>query len=162
MTLPVELRPGDVCLYRRKGLFGWIISIVSNSTIVHVEIYDGHGYSVASRDRIGVNRYPFRRSELAYVLRPNRLFNHPRATRWFLAEEGAPYGWMDLLNFALPSVTLDTAGFFCSEFAIEYLRHGDIELGNREPAVKISPRDFRLFDVLDEVWPEDTRPPEAV
>lgn len=163
MRFPEDLQPGDTLLYARKGIFGWIISLRSNSRLTHVECYEGRGMSVASRDGKGVNRYPFRREGLAHVLRPTRPFNLPRATRWFETQRGAGYGWADLLNFVLPSVIIDTDGYFCSEFAIAYLRHGDLEVGNREPAVKISPRDFRLFDVLQEVWPEDTRvqPDEA-
>ncbi len=157
MLIPDDLLPGDTLLYKRSGFFGWIISLRTGSVISHVEIFAGNGESVASRDGVGVGRYPFRTQGLGYVLRP-ATFHADLANKWFESVKGAKYSWIDLANFILPSVTVDSTGMFCSEFAVGYLRAGGVGLAHKEPTVKISPRDFRLFDALTEIWPEDTRP----
>lgn len=156
MRIPDDLLPGDVLLYKRRGKFGWIISFVSNSSIAHVEVYEGDGKSVASRDGKGVNRYPLRLDGLAYVLRP-ASFDLLSATKWFEAVQGKKYGWIDLANFAMPDLVVDSEGMFCSEFAVGYLRTGGVSIAHKMPAVKVSPRDFRYFDALVEIHPEDAR-----
>jgi hypothetical protein len=70
MSLLRTLKPGDVLLYKPKGLFGWLIRVKTWHKIAHVECYVGDGLSVASRDGKGVGKYPLRSSELAVVCRP--------------------------------------------------------------------------------------------
>jgi hypothetical protein len=153
MTLTDFLIPGDVLLYRPKGLFGWIIRIKTWHPVGHCEVYIGNGESVASRDGQGVGRYPLRTSELFMVCRPKGHFNRIAAMKWFLALPKTPYGWLDLLAFA--GVKHDAKGIVCSPFCTEFQRAGGIDIFNGEPSRFIAPFQFALdpaydnFDVKD-------------
>jgi len=77
----VDLRRGDCLLYRPKGFFGWVIATKTWHPVAHVEVYAGNDHSWASRDGLGVNLYPIRMTELAYVLRPTAPVDLARALR---------------------------------------------------------------------------------
>jgi uncharacterized protein YycO len=115
-----NLRPGDCLLYSPKGVFGKIVQLKTWHPISHVEIYRGMGTSWASRDGQGVNSYPWRNTELAYVLRPTQTLYLTNADAWATLQIGTPYGWLELLEFI--NITHRGKGMFCSEFACYYYR----------------------------------------
>lgn len=161
MTLRDQLKPGDVLLYSPKGIFGWIIRVKTWHKVAHCEVYVGHGESVASRDGIGVGRYPLRTAQLTAVCRmkPDAIrdaagtilpFNLFKALVWFERMKGTSYGWGDLLNFA--GFNVDAWGIVCSPFCAKFLRAGGLDPFNGEPAQKIAPFQFELsncFEVFD-------------
>lgn len=136
------LLPGDVLLYKAKGLYGRIIAIKTWHPIGHVEVYIGNGFSVASRDGKGTGTYPLRLSELDTVCRPLVPFDVLRAMTWFQAQPHRDYGWADLLQFI--GMNVDTDGIVCSPFATEFSRAGGLDPFNNEPAVRIAPFQFAL------------------
>jgi hypothetical protein len=143
------LQAGDVLLYRATGLYGRLISFHSGSEIGHVEVYVGGGFSVASRDRLGVERYPLRTADLMDVLRPTTAFDLDAALDWFeQSAKGQPYSWTDLLAFVRAADDWDTRGWVCSPFAAAFLRIGGIPVFAGVPVNKIMPRDFRLIPEL--------------
>lgn len=122
------MRPGDVLLYSGSGFFSRIIKIKTFSHISHCEVYDGHGMSVASRDGVGVGRYPVRFRDLVYVLRPGSPFDVLKARRWFKTVDGQGYDWIGLLAFVSAKYQgRSNRRMFCSEFSTRYLRSGGFE-----------------------------------
>ncbi len=147
MDAKLFLKRGDILLYRPAGSFGWLISIKTWHRISHVEVYDGGRQSVASRDGLGVGRYPLRLSELAYILRPTVPLDLTAAGKWFDSVKGQPYGWLDLADFfGLP---VDGPGMVCSPFATSYLRAAGWSIFPADPPEKIAP-----FQFLDLIGPE--------
>jgi hypothetical protein len=146
MALPPYMLPGDICLYKTKGLYGWFIRFHTGHKIGHVEVYVGNGESVASRDRIGVGKYPFREEDLAYILRATVPVNLANGMLWFTTVKGQPYGWADLLQFC--GYEVDGKGMVCSPFATMFCRAmgliGKNDPFNGEPANKIAPFQFKL------------------
>lgn len=134
------LKPGDILLYRPKGIFGWIIAAKTWHNVSHCEVYDGAGKSWASRDGIGVNLYPWRDTELAWVLRPTMKLNLPWARRWAKDRIGTPYGWLDLLNFI--NIPIDAPGIVCSAFLTKFLRQAGWNVFPTDPARKVAPSQF--------------------
>lgn len=148
------LRPGDVLLYSGRSVFSWLIRIKTWSRYSHVEICDGYGFSVASRDGIGVGRYPHRAEQLAMVLRPHRPFNVHVARAWFRAVDGQRYDWLGLLSFTFAEWQGKSNGrMFCSEFATRYLRAGGIDPFNAYDADGIAPGEFCKSAALEVIWP---------
>lgn len=152
MNIPDDLQPGDCLLYKAKGIFGWLISIKTWHAVSHCEVYVGSGLSVASRDGIGVNRYPVRLEGLITVLRPKEPFQIAQAMRWFWGVQGQKYDWLGLLRFAWRSKVvpdnLDNR-MFCSEFATRFYRAGGLDPFNGGDADAIAPFQFRLSPVFD-------------
>jgi hypothetical protein len=156
VTLLAQLKRGDVLLYKPKGVFGWIIRVKTWHPISHVECYVGDGFSVASRDGIGVGRYPLRASELAVVCRPKSdiptqlgpgVFDWPRAMAWFDRQKGTPYGWADLLQFA--GWNIDANGIVCSPFIARFVRMLGYDPFNGESAERIAPFQFELSNCYE-------------
>ena len=147
------LLPGDVLLYKPTGLFGRIIALKTWHKIAHCECYVGNGNSVASRDGKGVNIYPLRLTDLAYILRPTQPLDLVSGLRWFHKEaKGLPYGWLDLAQFIGRNV--NGKGMVCSPFLTYFLRACKLPIFNDEPAEKIAPFQFILSELLDQVWPK--------
>src|SRR5690242_9240288 len=103
VQIEAQLLPGDVLLYKPTSIYGLIIWAKTWHRISHVEVYDGDGYSWASRDGIGFNRYPLRIGQLAKVLRPTKevlkQWDLDASRRWATEMIGTPYGWLDLTAF---------------------------------------------------------------
>lgn len=148
-TLPNSLQPGDVLLYKPKGFFGWVIRLKTWHPIAHVEVYMGDGTSAASRDGQGVGRYPWRNTELAYVLRPGVPFDVGKANAYIDSMVGTRYGWWDLLNFT--GWKVDTKGIVCSPFATELLRAAGVPVFNDEASNLIAPFEFLESELLSKV-----------
>lgn len=160
MNFPVPLAPGDILLYSKSDFFGWVTSFRTFSPAVHVELYEGDGYSLASRNGIGVNRYPVRSAQLCAVLRPMLPVNMEALKKWFecpfptfktIGVRGRPYGWLDLLRFY--GIKLPTDGWICSEFAALAMRAGGLKVFPiNYYAGTIDPGDFFLTPALEWVW----------
>jgi hypothetical protein len=156
MTILRSLKAGDVLLYKPKGLFGWFIRVKTWHAVAHVECYIGDGFSVASRDGIGVGKYPLRTSELVTVCRPIDavVLNWPRALAWFDRQKGTRYGWIDLLQFA--GLNVDADGIVCSPFIARFCRMLGYDPFNGEDPQKVAPFEFALsncyalYDVNDD------------
>lgn len=161
-----DLRAGDCLLYKPQGAFGLLISVKTWHDISHCEVYEGQGYSVASRDPDhwfpkpsggGVNRYPWRDTELACVLRPNRPFNQSKATTWFEQVRGQSYDWAGLLRFGwrarVVPTDLSANKMFCSECNTRYYRAGDFDPFPREDADAVAPFEFASNPFFDLVTP---------
>lgn len=145
----VFLKPNDILLYRPAGIFGRLISIKTWHAISHVEIYDrvdpdGSRWSVASRDGLGVDRYPLRLSELTYILRPTVPLNRVAGQQYFDSLKGTPYGWVDLLDFI--GLNVNTRGIVCSPFAAGYLRAEGWPVFPADPINKVAP--FQFLDLV--------------
>lgn len=134
------LLPGDVLLYRPKGLFGWIILLKTWHRVGHVEVYVGSGESVASRDKVGVGRFPLRTNGLFKVCRPKEPFDLAAALEWFETVNGEPYGFLDLVRFV--GIPVDGPGRVCSSFAVTFQRKGGVNGFNGEPANNVAPFQF--------------------
>jgi hypothetical protein len=142
--MKLYLSPGDTLLYRPQGLFGFFIAAKTWHKIAHVEVYDGQKQSLASRDGIGVGRYPVRLSQLAYVLRPRRRLDLAAGRAWFDTMNGKPYGWLDLVSFVgLPAIA---PGIVCSPFAAGFYRASGWNVFPVDPIEKVAP--FQFLDLV--------------
>lgn len=146
------LQPGDVLLYGATGLVGWIISIKTWHPVAHCEIYIGQGESVASRNGIGVGRYPMREAELVRVRRPTLPVDLQEAMRWFATVNGEGYDWLGLLRFAKPSGHGSATKMFCSEFATRFYRAGGFAPFGDEDADAIAPCEFDSNSQFRLLW----------
>lgn len=142
-------KPGDCLLYKPRGLFGRIIAVKTWHSIAHVELYRGDGYSLASRDGVGVGRYPVRASDLAMVMRPEDPLDFAKGDAWFETVKGQPYGWLDLLAFV--GLSTDGRGMVCSPFVAEYYHQCGLDAFNGEEPRKIAPFQFALATCFTKV-----------
>ena len=143
MTMP-QLLPGDVLLYRGGGFWSWAIRVKTWADVSHVEVYVGEEQSVASRDGVGVRRFPLRTTGFYAVLRPRLPFDSRAAVAWFETVNGQGYDWMGLVNFYLAKWRgRENGRQFCSEFATRFLRAGGVEPFTPEAdADTIAPGEF--------------------
>lgn len=144
---PELLRPGDVLLYRGEGAFSQFIRLKTWSNYSHVEVYDGGGYSLASRNGQWCDRFPTRYADLATVLRlcptlpgsgkpadpksgtPGMPglptpFDIEAGREWFRSvARGQRYDWWGLASFANAKWQgRENGALFCSEFAARFFR----------------------------------------
>jgi uncharacterized protein YycO len=152
MSAP-DLRIGDVLLYSGRGLFSRLIQIKTWSRVSHCEVYDGNGFSVASRDGIGVGRYALRADGLCAVLRPKVHLETKKAHAWFATVDGQPYDWWGLLAFtSARRQGNQNQAMFCSEFCTRYLRAGGIDPFNEYDADGIAPGEFLKSPLFTRAW----------
>lgn len=156
MPIP-ELLAGDCLLYRGNSLFDWLIYLKTWTFVCHVEVYQGGGLSVASRNGVGVNLYPLRTEGLAYVLRPKAVygpFDNVAANAWFYTKaQGQGYDWKGLLCFTLAVKQGSPNKMFCSEFATRYYRAGRFNpFAPDYDADRISPGQFLQSPSFDTVY----------
>jgi hypothetical protein len=153
MFSPIPLQPGDHLLYGKSDLFGLITSVKTWSPAVHIEVYCAPGYSVASRNGIGVNLYPVRLAQLIAVLRPRR-FDLEAAMQWFRAHaRGEAYDWLGLLCFTLAVKQGSKRKMFCSEFAARLDRHAGCRSFHPEfDADRIAPGNFAMSPAFEWAW----------
>jgi hypothetical protein len=150
-----DLRPGDVLLYRGRGLFGFLIRLKTWSNVSHCEMYFGAGRSAASRDGLGVSTFPFRWTGLKYVLRPRHAVNMPAGRRWHHGVSGQKYDWLGLFIFFLAAKQGHLDKMFCSEHtarlanAMGYKPFGEMDCD------RISPGMFLASPAYDIVWRDD-------
>lgn len=147
-----SLQAGDCILYKSTGFSGRIIALKTWHDIGHVEIYDGSSYSWASRDGIGVGHYPWRDTDIAYVLRPNTVkLDLVKGRQYGNSMLGAPYAWLDLLAFV--GIKRDHKGIVCSPFACAFYRACGWNLFPTDDINFIAPFEFlnlagNGFDIL--------------
>jgi hypothetical protein len=150
---PSALRPGDILLYEGRGVFSAAIRLKTWSHISHVEIADYCGTAVASRDGLGVGRYPLRYEGLVCVMRVPADFNLEKARAWFATVDGQRYDWLGLAAFLGTGLQgWSNNRQFCSEFATRYLRAGGINLFHGWDADGIAPGEFRKQTIPEVVW----------
>jgi hypothetical protein len=160
MNPPIPLIPGDVLLYSKSDIFGLFTAFRTWSPAVHVEMYEGSGVSIASRNGIGVNRYLFRRAQLAAVLRPNQPVDMEKIRKWFgvrypdwpiIGVMGRPYGWLDLLRFY--GMKIPTNGWICSQFVAKACRAGGLKaFAENYNEGTIDPGDYFTSPAFDWFW----------
>lgn len=142
LPAPEDLRPGDFLLYRGKGPASLVIKAVTASVYTHVEQYDGGAMSWASRDGIGVDRYPLRYDDLALAVRfrESAPFSMAGARRYWVASIGKGYDWIGLAISRVPrwqGGAREEDKEFCSEAATRAARFGIAEkLGLRYSVAK--------------------------
>lgn len=145
MTFSDFVQPGDVLLYRPSGVFGWLIALKTWHAIAHCEAYAGRGYAVASRDGVGVGRYPVRREGLVRILRPVPAVDMDAAMAWFATVDGQKYDWLGLIRFATWRAQHPRDRMFCSAFLTRWLRAGHAEpFQPDEDADSIAPFEFQM------------------
>lgn len=149
LVFPDDLLPGDILIYTGTGIFDRLISFCTRSKADHIEAYAGNRMSVASRNGIGVNIYPFRREGLLAVIRPVQPFDFASAMRTFYAKQKGkvPYGWSDiLLSLCLK---IHPHGMDCSHFIDVWFNDGRLSFFEpHEYAGKITPRDFFILSPI--------------
>lgn len=151
--------PGDHLIYGSSGdLISLAISVKTWSPAVHIEIYAGGMQSVASRNGIGVNLYPYRDKQLIAILRPNIPFNFAKGMNWFYSEaKGQGYDWLGLFCFTLAVKQGSPNKMFCSEFATRFDR--ECGLHSFHPnwdADKVAPGSFLMSPAFDWVWKDES------
>lgn len=151
MIFPDDLRVGDILLYTSSEFTDKVIEVKTGDDVAHIEIYAGNACSWASRNGIGVDHYPFREAGLKYVRRPLG-FDVDAATVYAGSVLGTPYGWGDIAETVDISNLLP--GMDCSHFAAELLEHASCpQFDKNYDKRKITPRDFKLSNQSDQVWP---------
>lgn len=113
--------------------------------------------SVASRNGLGVNLYPFRRDGLAYVLRPLETYGPlsvDNAQSWFFRKaQGQSYDWLGLMCFTLAVKQGSPDKMFCSEFAARWYRAGGLRpFAEDYDADLIAPAQFLQSPAFEPVW----------
>ncbi len=126
MPLALELlKPGHVLLYGGTGFVNRLIQAKTWSRYSHCELYDGGGYSLASRNGQGVGRYPVRLDGLLAIMSVRAPMDMDAIRNWFDTVDGQPYDWWGLLSFTSAKIQgRENFKQFCSEFLIRALRVG--------------------------------------
>jgi len=128
MPLSLErLQAGDLLLYGGASLINRLIQIKTWSRYSHVEMYEGGGLSLASRNGLGVGRYPVRTDGLLMILRlrPWVPFSMAAVRQWFPYVDGQEYDWWGLFAFfAATRRGPDNYKMQCAEFCARALRVG--------------------------------------
>ena len=152
-----EIQPGDVLLYRGRGLFGFIIRLKTWSYVSHCETYMGIGRSAASRDGQGVGTYPFRWTGLKYVLRPlpGVQLNVHAGRRWHHGVIGQKYDWLGLLIFFLAARQGHLDKMFCSEHTARLANAMGYKPFGTMDCDRISPGMFLASPLYEIVWRDD-------
>jgi hypothetical protein len=152
--IPFEkIQRGDVLLYGGNDILDRLIQLKTWSDVAHIEIYAGCGKSVASRNGLGVDIYPFRTEGLRYILRANEPFSWELAWDYFLSVQGQGYDWKDLLCFILLTKNGSIGKQICSEFATNLLRAGKLKpFDPFKTAKTVAPSGFLDTPALDEIW----------
>lgn len=135
-------QPGDCLLYTPAGAFGFLITLKTWHAISHVEVYDGEGYAWASRDGLGVARYPHREDHLAGVYRPIPPFDLAAGRAYAQRMIGTPYGWAELLAFV--GISVRGSGVFCSQFATAWYRAAGLDPFPSEDDRRVAPFEFAI------------------
>ena len=119
-----HLAAGDVLLYGGTSLVNRLIQIKTWSRYSHCELYDGHGYSLASRNGLGVGRYQAR-YDMICVMRSRVPMDMDAVRKWHETVDGQPYDWWGLLAFTSAKLQgRKNFKMFCSEYLARALRVG--------------------------------------
>jgi hypothetical protein len=146
------LQPGDHLLYAPNSLVGWLIAIKCASWVCHIEVYLGDCLAGGSRDGIGVDTYPMRFHELAYILRPIEPLDFAAAFAWHESVRGEDYEYAALLNFYLIPVKDSSHAMVCSEYVTLFDRAGGLEpFASDFSATKVHPAHFLASPVFSKI-----------
>jgi len=149
------LRPGDILLYDKNTLFNWLIKLKRGEKYAHVEIYAGGDQSLASRNGIGVGRYPLRLDGLAAIYRVTKPFEFEIGERWFEDEaNGQGYDWIGLANFIWAKWQgRENGKMFCSEFVARFFKKMGVPLFSDETdSDAVSPGMIPYSQMVKPVW----------
>ena len=140
--------------FERSSFVDRIISIKTGYYLSHIEVYVGSGLSVASRNGIGVNRYPLRIAGLVCVRRPTGIVDMDSAMKWFQSDAiGQGYDFKGLLCFWLAVKQGSWKKQFCSEFALRWYRHARIHpLNPKVKADRTAPCEFWKTNEFETIW----------
>jgi hypothetical protein len=154
------LLPGDLLLYSRRGVFGWLIRHVSNGYATHCETYIGNGKTIASRDGVGVGTYALNLDGLYMVLRPKRPLDMSAVMAWQKTVDGQKYDWFGLVRaFVGNRWAVDNNKMWCSEHSCQVQRVGGNEpFSDPEdtPADSVTPSDFIQSGAFFIIWKTKT------
>lgn len=153
VRLPDDLKPGDALLYSSTDPVDWVIEHVTGGPVAHIEGYIGDSESVASRNGVGVGKYPLRLDGLVAVLRPPATFDLNNAMNWFEIVNGDGYDWQDLLPDFFSAENQQTPNrLFCSAFMTLWYTEGNFNaISPNWPANKVDPVDFLKTPALEHV-----------
>jgi hypothetical protein len=149
-----SLVAGDVLLFRRKGMFNWLIEHVSNSPVSHCEVYLGEHRTAACRNGVGVDFYDLDLHGLAVVLRPKTPFDVDRAVAYQRSVLHQGYDWTGLWRaFAANQWGRNNTKQWCSENTTLVQRAGTVEPFTPEiPADMVAPGAFLMSAAYTHVW----------
>jgi hypothetical protein len=153
-TPPMNLLPGDVLLFRRKGVFNWLIEHATNSCVSHCEVALGPAMTAACRNGIGVDFYSVDLTGLAVVLRPKTAFDVGHAITYQTSVLKQGYDWTGLWRaFAANQWGRNNTKQWCSENTTLVQRAGGVEPFTPDiPADMIAPADFLKSAAYAHVW----------
>lgn len=148
------LVPGDVLLYNGSSVFSWLIRRVSNGSITHVEVYQGSGKSMASRDGEGVGTYPLRVNGLVAILRPKGQIRIKDAIAYHNTRVGAKYDWLGLVRSFVGNKWLkNDEKAWCSEYVDEVMQAAGVNSFPEDSfSTAITPWDFWQSLAYRRVW----------
>jgi hypothetical protein len=161
---PAVLHKGDSLLYygntppeqpnHHADFVDWAIAVKTGYFLAHVEIYWGQGMSVASRNGIGVNRYPLRTGGIVCVRRPQGYMDFDAADFWFNnSARGQKYDFKGLLCFYLAVKQGSMKKMFCSEFELRYYRKAGFNPVHTEvDADRTPPSMSWISQAFETVW----------
>lgn len=137
-----DLRAGDCLLYyTHHDLVDFLIAFKTWTFVAHMEIYEGAGKSVASRNGIGVDRYDLRTKGLVGIRRPIGILDIEAATQWFETKaRHQKYDWLGLAVYYLAARHGSPNRMYCSEFGTRWYRNA-------------------AFNPVDPDWDADRTPP---
>ena len=126
MITEAELQPGDVLLYKGKGVWMLWTRWKTWSKVGHVEVYVGNGRTITASPSKGVNYHPLRLSEeegLRYVLRSKATIDVGAGLAWFEANvRGQRYDLLGLVKAFYLNRDGAEDKMWCSEIVGEFLR----------------------------------------
>lgn len=150
-----EPQPGNILFYDTPDdIVDWVIT--RTGPAAHVEIYEGGGQSLASRNGIGVNRYPLRTSGLiAVVWWPVDM---PRFSAWFETVKGEGYDWVGLEGFVEGTSTGKPNEMFCSNFIAQGgVRQGVYLVNKFWPTKLANPTDLLKSPLGHWLWVDGSK-----
>jgi hypothetical protein len=138
----------------KSDLVSLAIAVKTGYWLSHIEIYAGEDMSFASRNWIGVDKYPLRMDGLVAVRRPRQGLDLIGSERWFKSTaRGQGYDFKGLLCFYLAANHGSQNKMFCSEFALRFYRMGFFEPFNPEmDADRTAPCEFWKTGMMSTVW----------
>jgi hypothetical protein len=153
-----DLRFGDCCLYNRQSSFvDGVIRLKTWAPCAHVEAYIGALHSFASRNGIGVNRYPFRETDLVAVLRPRHTVDSVGTDKYQAKVRGQGYDFLGLLCFEFAKWQGSPDKQFCSELVNNWYRAGGFEAFHESwSSDRVSPGMFLQSGRFEHVWLADS------
>lgn len=152
---PSTLKAGEILLYRDASFVDFIITRTGPAG--HVEIYEGNGKSLASRNGLGVSRYDLRMDGLIAVLECPTL-DMAKFTAWFETVNGEGYSWGGLLGFGEGETTGQPNQMFCSQFIAEGCKRAGSPVINKDyPSGLVTPSDFLKSPAVIWKWADTSK-----